>query len=231
MQGKKSKKVKPKYICKGGKKVCGLAITDEDCVRCDLCEEWYHPKCQGLTIDAFRALSTYELLWLCSSCRPNFMSALKMGKQIEDKLDIMEKKILGTIETSGMKYKPSQQLEEKIISMRETVVGKMTEQQAEVDKTLKANQEIVQSLPKLQSELKKSAQELKKMVERKQDKEGREANIVIHNIPESKSDDPEALKKYDSDSFQNLVKALMGESKSMETNRIFRLGKKRGQGG
>ena len=41
---KKSKKVKTKYICKGSKKVCSLAITDEDCVRCDLCEEWYHPK-------------------------------------------------------------------------------------------------------------------------------------------------------------------------------------------
>ena len=64
------------------------------------------------------------------------MRTLKLGKQIEDKLDIMEKKILGTIESSGKKDEPSQQLE-KITSMRETVVAKMAEQQTEVDKTLK----------------------------------------------------------------------------------------------
>lgn len=227
--GGKFKKVKPKkYSCRGGKKACGLTITDgEDSVCCDMCEEWYHPKCQGLTMDAFRALSSYDFLWLCSSCRPKFMGTLKTGKQIEAKLEDVEQKILGALESSRTEAKSTKQLEEKIASLEKMMMGKMNQQQVEVEKSLKVHEEVVQSMPELQSQLKKSTQELKKLVEKKEDKETREVNIIIHNIPESKSDDPATRKKYDSDSFYNIVQALGGDARGMEMDNIYRLGKKK----
>lgn len=228
LQGKKSKKVKIKYICKGGSKVCGLSIADgDDSVHCDLCEGWYHPKCQGLTIDAFRALSKYDFIWLCMTCKPNFMNVLKMGSRIESRIEATERKILGAIESSSVKSDNSKLLEDRIISMEKAVSVRMKEQQEEIEKSLNAQKEVAENMPKLQSELKKSTQELKKIVEKKEDKELREVNVIIHNIPESKSSDAATRKKYDSDSFQNIVEALLGGDRRMETTKTYRLGKKK----
>ena len=227
-QRKKSKKVKPSFICKGGTKVCGLAISDrEDSVMCDLCEEWYHPKCQGLTIDAFRALSNYDFIWLCVECKPNFMNMLKMGQKIENRIEAAEQKILRVLETTGTKSNINKQFEDKLISFEKVVVGKMEEQQLEAEKALKAQKEVAESMPQIQHELKKSAHELKKIVEQNEDKEKRQANIIIHNIPESKASSPDARKQYDTDSFRNIVEALLGENENVEINKIYRLGKKR----
>ena len=50
---------KSRYVCKGGQKVCGMKITGkEDSIMCDACKDWFHPKCQGLSVDAFRDLQS-----------------------------------------------------------------------------------------------------------------------------------------------------------------------------
>ena len=103
----------------------------------------------------------------------------------------------------------------------------MKEQQVEVEKTLTAHKEAVQSMPKIQTEMKRSAQELKRIVETKEDRDVREVNIIIHNIPESQSDEPTLRQKYDSDSFQNITHALLGEDVNIKTEKIYRLGKKK----
>ena len=83
---------KNRYCCKGGDKVCGLAITSkEDCIRCDYCKDWYHPKCQELTVNAFRAVSKYDL-WVCTHCKPNVMALMKAGKGLETCIERSENK-------------------------------------------------------------------------------------------------------------------------------------------
>ena len=68
---------KYRYTCKGGQKVCGLTITSkEDCIMCDGCKSWFHPKCQGLSVEAFRALSKYDFLWLCITASLKNMAGL-----------------------------------------------------------------------------------------------------------------------------------------------------------
>ena len=132
---KKSGKVKAKakFVCKGGKKTCGLVLSDgDDSVRCDWCEDWYHPKCQGLTLDAFRALSKYDFVWVCLGCRPNFMSMQKQGKQLENRLDEVEDKILKAINASRG-IESNKEVEEKLKALETNVVEKIKEQQTEVD--------------------------------------------------------------------------------------------------
>ena len=67
-------------------------------------------------------------------------------------------------------------------------------------------------MPKIQVELQKSTQELKRLIEKNEDKEKREKNIIIHNIPESTSSYPTSRKTYDENSFQNMVVALLGDN-------------------
>ena len=48
-------------------------------------------------------------------------------------------------------------------------------------------------------------------------------NVIIHNIPESKSSDEATAtrEKYDSDSFQNIVGAQLGRGRKMEATKIY----------
>ena len=141
------------------------------------------------------------------------------------RIDTVEKK-LGALEAASSKSEHDTELENKINSMEKAVIGKIREQHVEVEKTLKAHDDVVQSIPKLQDEIKKSTRELKKIVEKKEEKESRELNIIIHNIPESRSQEPADRKKYDTNSFRNIVHALFGEDTSMEVEKVYRLGKK-----
>ena len=225
---KRSKvKQKSKLVCKGGKKVCGIPIDSDECIQCDLCEECFHPRCQELTIDAFRARANYDFIWLCLRCRPNFMHVLKLGRQIEARIETAEGKILEALKASTPRPENTTQLEDKISEMEKAVAKELKEQKVEVEKALKMHTDLVHSMPKIQTELKKSAQELKNIVEKKEDKERREVNIIIHNIPESEASNPEERKKYDSDSFNNVVHALLGDDVNMTTEKVLRLGKKR----
>ena len=224
-QGKRSRKVKSQAICKGGKKVCGQPVVyGKESIQCDLCDEWYHPKCQGLSIEAYRALVDYDFIWMCMNCRPSLMDVLKLGKSIEEKLEAVEKKIMGALNEFSTKPETSERVEEKITAL-EKVVAEGMKQQVEVGKSLKTQSELVQSMPKLQVEIQKSARELKALVEKKEESERREVNLIVHNVPESKSSDPEARKKYDFDSFSNIAEALL-EERNMDVDKIYRLGKK-----
>ena len=231
-QGKRPNKVKPKYICKGGKKVCGQVIDDDEgSVGCDLCGEWFHPMCQGLSLEAFNALNQYkhDFIWLCVHCKTNIKNVLRMGKRLESQIEAAEQNILGALKAVGPTpdKDSSKQLEDKIASMEEAVTVRLAEQQKEVEKSINVQKEVIQSMPEIQRELQKNTQELKKMIEKKEDGERREVNVIIHNIPESKSSDPALRKRYDENSFQNIVEALLGEDMKMETDKIYRLGKKR----
>ena len=68
---------------------------------------------------------------------------------------------------------------------------------------------------------------MRKIVEKKEDKESRELNVIIHNIPESQSNEPADRKKYDSASFRNIVQALFGDDATMEIEKVYRLGRKK----
>ena len=155
------------------------------------------------------------------------MNVLKLGKRIETKLEVVERNITSALESAHAKSDHSKQLAEKLSLMEEAVMGRIDEQKTEVEKSLKEQKEVVQLMPKLQSELEKSTQELKKIVEGKDEKEMREVNVIIHNIPECKSSDPTVRKKYDTDSFHNIVCALFGENKRIDADKVYRLGKKR----
>ena len=223
-------KTKGKYLCRGGANVCGLSISDkEDSIMCDACDHWFHPRCQDLSIEAFQALSEYDLMWFCLDCRPRLRSLVELGKSIESRMEKAEQNILRAIadvQAQKADVEVSKQLSEKISNMEKTVVGHLKDQQSLVENSLKEQNEAVKSMPKYTSDLKNSALELKKFVQAKDDRENRGNNVIIHNIPESSSANPEDRQDYDHACFQNIVTALCGESLKMKVDRVVRLGKK-----
>lgn len=123
------------------------------------------------------------------------------------------------------------QLTDKIQQMEKSV-SEIKEQQRKIEVSMKEQKEAVQAVPRCTEELKNSAHEIKRYVE-SQDKEDRDSNIILHNIPESTAEDPAVRKQHDSEIFQGVVTALLGGETKVETTNVFRMGKKQvsqGQG-
>ena len=144
------------------------------------------------------------------------------------RIEEAEKKIMAALKESKHQDDMGKRLESKIKGMEKIVSDQIKEQQSRVEASLKVQSEAVQAMPKYTDELKKSAIEIKKLVESKEDKERRQRNVLLHNIPECQSTNADERKNYDHASFQNVVAALFEDSEmtNMETLGVIRLGKK-----
>ena len=223
------KSKRAKVICKGGLQSCGQRFADnEQFIMCDMCRDCFHPKCQGVSDDAAGAHKEYDLIWLCTGCKPKFLEAVDVGKKMSARIDQVEKNILTAIKDNNLNKEIGQVFESKIQQMEKTVVEQIKEQHAKTDEKLKEQKEVVQSVPRFSEELKKSAHELKEIMKKKDDKEMRGKNVLLHNIPECQAKHPEERKEYDLASFRNVATALLGEAEAdnIEVVNIIRLGKK-----
>ena len=146
-----------------------------------------------------------------------------MGNSLEMRIEKAEKKILDSLSETKPTQQFHMQLKDKIQQLEKSI-EQVKEQQTKIETSMKEQKEAVQAVPRHTEELKKSAHEIKRFVE-SQEKEDRENNITLHNIPESTSQDPATRKQHDSESFQGVVSALLGNVK-VETTHVFRLGKK-----
>lgn len=85
-------------VCGGGfSKVCGKTLKDADCVRCDICQGWFHPGCQKLSPPAFMALCQYEFFWGCDVCKvklPDIIEAGKSSIELKNKLEEVQESIV-----------------------------------------------------------------------------------------------------------------------------------------
>ena len=89
---------KSNEICKGGlTNSCGKPVLDEDeALRCDSCDIWFHISCQGVTkhrYDAILALHDDDMPWYCLECRivvPRLLNSLGI---ITKRCDAMEDEI------------------------------------------------------------------------------------------------------------------------------------------
>lgn len=97
--GKKGKSaVQGEFICKGGENKCDKVIKNAECIRCDVCANWYHPACQGLEKGAFEAISDYDIFWICGQCKEQLLKAKNVKDEISKDVQKMEARIIGKVE-------------------------------------------------------------------------------------------------------------------------------------
>ena len=204
------------YICTGGIKECGSKIkSGEDCVMCDMCKKWFHPKCQGLSARAFKALCRFkdDFVWLCVGCKPNMSSIIQVSKgqkDMEKHLEAVEKSIIQAIEKTKTTSGLENGIENRMKSMENKLCQEINEKQAQLEASLNKQGSCTS--------------DLKKLVQDKFEKEKRGKNIILHNIDESVADNPHDRAKHDKEVFKDVVKALIGEE-VVEIEKVVRLGK------
>ena len=150
------------------------------------------------------------------------------GKGIVTCMEKAESRIVDMLKESQACKSESERLQGQLdrkIKQIEVTVMQLKEQQVKVESAMKEQTQVVQSVPKYSEQLKNSAQEIKKFVDI-QDKESRECNIILHNIPESDDQSPTARKEHDAKVFQKVATALLGSNTEAEPLQIIRLGKK-----
>ena len=241
---------KEKYICKGGlKKVCGTDIADDqDAIRCDVCETWFHPKCQGITIRAFQVIAEYKLFWPCDTCREKLESTKNIIKYLDEKLETLGREI--QVERKSIDEKLVAKLEEGLNQIEVALDRKLAEQKKAVETSLKMQEEVIENsvkaqaegkqsyadmvaksvkdIPKFTEELKNSAVNLTKMVESRKEKEQRENNLILHNVKESREEDSKKRREHDEAVFAEVISGVLGDQNrpEIQIEKAYRLGKK-----
>ena len=211
-------------ICDRGLKPCGQPFALVDCITCDGCGERYHPKCQGLSENAVSAVRQFSLPWLCWNCRPKVKEMLQSGKERHLSEQATEANASAEINSNEVQ-RNIEQIQRQIADMEKAIVGQIREQQNKMELYMNEQKEAVKAMPTVTAQLKDSAHELKQMVQAKDDRENRERNLLLHNIPECASQNPEERKQYDIDSVYNIAEALYPDDTSFEVEEVYRLGK------
>ena len=107
------------------------------------------------------------------------------------------------------------------IEQVEKIIGKSM---ASLEKVAVENHKAAQSLPKISADVKSTTDKVVKIIESQADDQ-RKKNIVIHNLPESRSDDPEVRKQDDKKSVSFMMSALFGQQHKIKVERVVRLGR------
>lgn len=200
-KGKRSQKVS--YVCKGGDRRCGKAITGKErCIQCEACGDWYHPNCQGLCKGAFEALVKYDLLWICKECKVRLSDTLDLGKRLENRVAEAERRIIEKV--TEVKTQTAADIEGKL----DMGIKNMEEQ---VSKQINETSDALKKVVKVQE------------IERKVD---RSCNVIIHNIPESSSEDVECRKEHDTSKVKDITNVLCGANVHCSVEKVLRLRKK-----
>ena len=215
-QAQKKKKTGKKdatYECKGGQKPCGSTLTDKDeSIQCDGCHSWYHPKCQGISPEKFKAIGKYKMFWLCQNCETKFSHLMNLETRIEARIVESENRILQALKSMQSAKSMEGQLGKKLQEMEKNVVEKIQEQHGAVTSALGKQNEVVEATQKTYAEMAQTMQGRKtehaiveqlggkfdEVLKEREDIEKRKLNLVIHGLPETSRDgrkveDPEAF--------------------------------------
>ena len=76
--------------------------------------------------------------------------------------------------------------------------------------TMNEQKKVVEMVPRYLEELRNRVQQIQKIVDL-QGKDTKQNNFILHNIPESSSQDASVWKRHDSEVFQKVVEALLGK--------------------
>ena len=189
------------FVCKGGE--CDKTITaKEPSIQCEACGEWYHPNCQGLCKGAFEAIAEYELLWICMTCRDRLTDTLDLGKRIDKRVAEAEKRIIAKVVENKVEAATEidGKLEAGIKSMETQVMKQMSENSDSLKEVIKTQDQA--------------------------NKVDRTCNVLLHNVPESKSEEPGVRKDHDITKVKDIAHALYGENVECNVQNAFRLGQK-----
>lgn len=71
---------------------CKLEVADEG-LQCEVCERWYHLKCQDVTEEVYKILDQECIHWYCKGCNKRVAKLVKAVAKLEERQDRLEEEL------------------------------------------------------------------------------------------------------------------------------------------
>lgn len=199
---------------------CKKEVAEEG-VKCEMCDNWYHSKCQGVSKALYAALQEEAsdeeeqsgLHWYCKRCNRACVKLHKGITIISKEQEILEKRMV--------------KVEKVIDEMENGNIPKaaMKEIERKIDEKLKAaNENMNQSVKKVVTESVDAAN--KSVVKHLSEQERRKFNLMIFRVRESNSEEANDRIKYDTDKFNEIMDKDLGLGTNNSIHAITRIGKR-----
>lgn len=232
---------------------CGNGFKDKECgIQCEVCEGWFHAKCENINEEGYKVLQMENIHWYCVGCNKGIgrilVTLTKLQKRQEkfegeikalheknvnyqSKVNSELQKLKDEVESQKLNIKD---IKEAINELAETVQQQKNEQKELVsDESLWSNivkkhvETKIGSVQEEMQEVQKTIVEAKQMMEEEKEKDKRRNNIIIYKLTESKAVGADTRKKDDLDEcitlFQQVLEVECGEQ---DIQSMFRLGKR-----
>ena len=76
-------------------KICDeKVVSGEYGLGCEICEKWFHAKCEGMSNEEYEFLEAHKSLhWYCEDCNKSVATTIKLFNSLKQKVDGMEEKL------------------------------------------------------------------------------------------------------------------------------------------
>lgn len=237
---------------------CGSCLKEvgeqDNGVLCEICETWYHCRCQAVSDPMYKALSQYgaDLHWFCKGCRYGAEKLFSTMAKMQTKMDKLEDELVRirndikgdmalaskewTEEFNGLSKRIARcekKMDESSRELQTTVEAKL----ADIEKQMADNgdtkwsdvvgKEVENKLSGMTSEMETLHQQTKAMLETNEELENinrRKNCVIVHGMKEPVGDSFESRKKEDTDQIIGLLHEI--DCDDVSINNIFRLGKR-----
>jgi PHD-finger len=231
-------------------RVCGKNVI-KDGIQCEICDEWNHSKCAGITAEAYEFISSNDQThWYCNSCNKGTSLMIKEMKRLQEKVQNFELLLVKHKEESKKETeKIVEHQQNEVLKEIEKLTKEMKDIQKEVSKVLQnADTQISTSVKKqelkwsevvskqVDNELKirstevenmhKGLAEAKGQYDDMQDKENRRNNIILYRARESEAFNTDDRNKEDVKFCMGLFHAINAGVDKEDVSKVFRLGKR-----
>ena len=235
------------YLCTCGKPVKN---NSNGGVECDICGHWFHPKCEGLSKDAYAAVEAHKLFWLCGGCKSflgKFRGIVK-GENTSKGTDSPDANQINHIERKLKEMSESlDRVAESLVGQKDIMLemGQMVKKQGEEKRSLKDLEATVKKVVQEENVsyadiVKKLTNRMEKNVSSEQppqvkdvqsavvdclEQDKRRKNVVVFNVPEQ--DKGLSAADQAAGDFESLIELVMnGLKMKIHPERVARVGKR-----
>jgi PHD-finger len=232
---------------------CSVVVKEgERAMQCEICESWYHAKCEDIRDEGYKVLQMENIHWYCISCNKGVGRVINTLLAVQHRQDKLERE-WKELQTSTKQQ--HNKMEKELDSLRVEVekqrhdMSCLTEELKEMNVTIQHQQQEQQKMTEEDSlwstivkkqveknienvtgemhEVQKTIIEAKMKMEEDKEKEKRKNNIIIYRHKESTASGSEARKKEDTEFCLNLVSDVLEiDCSSNEILNVIRLGKR-----
>ena len=204
--------------------------TDE-ALQCEICQNWYHLKCQNINKKIYKFLSSkdgQDLHWYCSVCDKLALNVIKSMTQMETRIQNLELEVKCKADAAHVNSK-FQEIDTKLEKLNE-FKNIADENFIELDTFITQTEEKLCTLeekPDPTASQVKSTKEIQSIEENilteLEDRQKRQLNLVMFNVTECQSDDVQTRIQYDINRLSELLEEL---DEDPEIKKVIRIGKK-----